>query len=176
MGAAIPFCSTSEGDEGHFYALAWCSGLLPEAKTSVEGRLVLRFSPSEGFSRFSLSAHDEPGKLRMYHRGPTHSLSIEAALVDCWITFGVPPFVWHLFPNTTDGRFISPEHETEYRRARTELCRAVYWSRTRAWGIKIANPSPLFLPPPGGYALIDPFEENEENEELLNAMMSDPRP
>jgi hypothetical protein len=162
-----------EEDNGEFYALAWCSGLYPEGKESLPARLVLYYSPSEGFSRFSFHAYDERGVRCLFHRGPDHSASAEAAVLEGWDALGTPPFAWRLTATEPHDRFASPEHQVDYARARRELCRALYGPRMRAWTTKTLDAAPFFLPPPSGFQIVDVFEETAENEEVLLSMVDD---
>src|SRR5690349_20765030 len=105
-----------EQDEGgHFYALAWCAALAP-GEPPVDVRLTLYFTPAPNFSRFSLFAHDYKGGCWLYHRGPEHSPSIDAILLNAWVTLGVPAYAWHLFPvPPSQHAFVEPIHATGYR-------------------------------------------------------------
>ena len=165
---ALPFYSPNEGG-GHFYSLVWCAARFPPAESSVSARLVLRYCPSVGFSRFSLFAYGDEGDLRMYQRGPDHSSAVEAALIDAWLALGVPAFAWHLFP--FEQSFASEDHERAYAGARQEVCRALYRARMQAWANNMTSGGALFLPPPDGFLPIDPFAANQENEELLRALI-----
>src|SRR5262245_40183556 len=110
--------------------------------------MVLCFSPSVAFSRLSFHAYEGDGMRCFYLRGPEHSESIEAALLQAWAVLGIPAFVWRLAALDKESSFVGPEHETAYRRARRELCRVLYGIRLTTWVGKVANAGPSFLPPP----------------------------
>src|SRR5690348_12044362 len=91
---SAPFHLEQE-EGGHFYALAWCAAMVPE-KPPLDVQLTLYFSPSPDFSRFSFFAHDRRGGCWLYHRGPDHSPTVDATLLNAWVTLGVPAYAWYL--------------------------------------------------------------------------------
>jgi hypothetical protein len=157
---------------GHFYALAWCPAMAPE-EPPVEVQLTLYFSPSPDFSRFSFFAHDGTGHCLLYHRGPDHSPTVDAALLNAWVGFGVPAFSWHLVALPDENPFVEPMHETGYRGARHELCRSLHGIRMTAWTNKELGSEPFILPPAGGFQPVDAFAANDENAEFLRAAVED---
>jgi hypothetical protein len=171
---SAPFHLEQE-EGGHFYALAWCAAMAPQ-DAPREVRLTLYFSPSPDFSRFSFFAHDGAGACWVYHRGPEHSPTVDAALLNAWVTLAVPAFAWRLFPMPTGDAFAEPVHATGYRAARYELCRSLHGIRVTAWsGKELASP-PLILPPLGGFQPVDAFESSDENAELLGAAVDEDQP
>jgi hypothetical protein len=160
---------------GHFYAVAWCAATVPKDPPR-EVRLTLYFSPSPDFSRFSFFAHDEGGECWLYHRGPDHSPTVDAALLNAWVTLGVPAFAWHLCAPSPRNAFVEPIHETGYRGARYELCRSLHGIRISAWSNRELETPPLILPPTGGFQPVDAFESTDENAELLGAAIEEEVP
>jgi hypothetical protein len=160
---------------GHFYALAWCTAIVPE-DPGVEVRLIIYFSPTPNFSRFSFFAFDEEGECWLDHRGPEHSPTVDAVLLNAWVTMGVPAFAWHLAPVPPANPFPEPSHETGYRGARYELCRSLHGVRMTAWTSKDLGSPPLILPPRGGFEPVDAFAATDENAELLGAAMEEEPP
>jgi hypothetical protein len=164
-----------QAEGGHFYALAWCSAMAPP-DAPREVRLTLYFAPAPDFSRFTFFAHDREGGCWVYHRGPEHSPTIDAALLNAWVTLGVPAFAWRLFAQPTAKAFVEPVHQTGYRGARYELCRALHGIRTVTWSSRELESPPLILPPAGGFQPVDASAWNEENAELLGAGMDEDGP
>jgi hypothetical protein len=171
---SAPFHLEQE-EGGNFYAVAWCAALVPEGPPR-EVRLTLYFSPSPNFSRFSFFAHDRGGGCWLYHRGPEHSPTVDAALLNAWVTLGVPAYAWHLVAQPTANAFVEPIHETGYRGARYELCRSLHGIRMTAWTNKDLGAAPLIVPPPGGFQPVDAFESTDENAELLGAAIEEDGP
>jgi hypothetical protein len=169
-----PFHVAQE-EGGNFYALAWCVAMVPE-EPPLEVRLTLYFSPTPNFSRFSFFAHDARGGRWLYHPGPDHSPTIDAALLNAWVTLGVPAFSWHLFPLPPTNAFREPIHETGYRGARYELCRSLHGIRVTAWTSRELGTPLLILPPAGGFQPVDAFASNDENAELLGAAVDEEGP
>jgi hypothetical protein len=165
---AFPFFSHETNDDGEFFALAWCP-IRFLARNADSADLVLCFSPTQGFSRFSFHAFSAQAERELYQRGPEHSESVDAALLAAWTDFGVPAFSWKLAEIPTDGVLASGVHSSGYRRARRELCRALYPVRMRVWTMAQLKANPLVLPPADGFPLVDAFAATAENEEILRA-------
>jgi hypothetical protein len=166
----IPFHTESE-DDGHFYALATCDGLYVSTRAREPATIALFFSPSQHFSRFSFQIYTHTGEWRMYHAGPDHSPSADAALLEAWVSFGVPAHAWSLFPRDAVAKFAEPEHQPVYVEARSELCRALYGPRMKVSSQQQLGVTPFFDPPEGGYVVPDAFKPSAENEELLESMV-----
>jgi hypothetical protein len=128
-----------------------------------EVRLTLYFSPTPNFSRFSFFAHDDGGHCWLYHRGPEHSPTVDAALLNAWVTLGVPAYAWRLSVLPAANAFVEPVHETGYRAARFELCRALHGIRMAAWTEHDLETEPLLMPPPGGFKPVDAYAASDEN-------------
>ncbi|MDR2876056.1 MAG: hypothetical protein LBV44_09045 [Methylobacillus sp.] len=158
-------------DDGHFYALACCACGYQPRDTSTPSNLVMYFSPSANFSRFSFQCWDHEGRSQMYHRDPDYSPTPEAALLDMWVQEGVPAYAWRLFPLGRCNDFQSAEHQQKYAAARKELCAALYGLRIKAWAQRCLNVKPLIQPPPEGYSPADAYAESDENSEILNAAL-----
>jgi hypothetical protein len=171
---SVPFHLEQE-EGGHFYAVAWCAAMAPEEPPRPV-QLTLYFSPSPHFSRFTFFAHDRAGGCWLYHRGPEHSPTVDAALLNAWVTLGVPAFAWHLFALPSVNAFAEPSHETGYRGARYELCRSLHGIRVTAWTSRELGTPLLIVPPPGGFQPVDAFEANDENAELLGAAVDEEGP
>src|SRR6266581_4288269 len=97
-----PFHSLGDGN-GHFYAVAHVFGsyVPPSGRSQGEAFYILDFSPSKGFTRFSLSIVSPDGHQFAYSRGLDELDSAEYTLLHAWRDERVPMHAWRLFPSAS---------------------------------------------------------------------------
>jgi hypothetical protein len=170
---------------GDFYSLAFVKGLYvpPSEKTKDDSFLILNYSPSKDFTRFSFAIDSADGRLHAYKRGNDTHDSIETALITAWYEYEVPPHLWALFPKSEVNRAKfgnKQKHPKQYWDARKQFCSLLYHFRLAAWfktqecatKLQFKHPlKPLFrfktIP-----RVSDPIKPNPENEEILQAVVS----
>lgn len=159
----------SQGETGHFYALATTTGTYRSPSGNEQAaELVIYFSPSKDFSRFSLYAFNDEGRCVVYHRGPDYTPSAEAMLMELSLpNFGVPPYVWSLVSITECTGFFCSEHEQAYKKARHELSRALFSIRHHSF--PSYGPVEPFFVPAGQWLPVNPNEPTEENSEIFHS-------
>lgn len=184
----FPQFHSTGSPSGDFYALAFVNGVYvpPSEKTKDDAFLVLNYSPSKDFTRFSFAIDSLDGRLHAYKRGIDTHDSIETALLTAWYEYEVPPHFWSLFPRKQVGaaKFGDKrKHPRHYWDARRQLCALLYHFRLAAW-FKTAEcaaqfefkhpPKPLFrfkqIP-----CVPDPMASNLENEEIGAAAVATER-
>jgi hypothetical protein len=126
-----PFHSPGEND-GHFYALAYVPGqyVPPSGQSQGEAFLVLNFSPSEGFTRFSLSTVSRDGYLFHYSRGTDGLDTAEYMMLRAWREEGVPFHAWRFFPSKAveASAFTDDESRAAFDAARTRVAYIIYYA------------------------------------------------
>ena len=182
--AEIPQFHSKGSPRGDFYALAFVKGIYvpPSEKTKDDALLILNYSPSKDFTRFSFAIDSVDGRLHAYRRGIDILDSIETALLNAWYEYDVPPHLWSLFPKQriSTARFASKsKHSKQYWDARRQLCSLLYHFRIAAWfkteecAAKLQFDGPVkslfrFKDVP---RISDPMEPNPENEEIGQAVV-----
>ena len=130
-----PFHSRGE-DDGHFYALAYVPGLYvpPSGKSQDEAFFVLKFSPSKGFTRFSVSTVSPDGGLFQYSRGTDELDSVEYTMLRSWREEEVPLHAWRFDPSTAveASAFTDDGARAAYEAARMRVARIIFLEIGRA--------------------------------------------
>jgi hypothetical protein len=171
---------------GDFYALAFIKGLYvpPSEKTKDDAFLILNYSPSKAFTRFSFAIDSLDGRLHAYKRGSDTRDAIESALLEAWYEYEAPPHLWSLYPKDLASKAIfanKTKHPRRYWEARSQLCMALAGCRHHAWfkteecvaQFQLRGPvKPLFRFKDAP-RIQNPMEPNAENEEILAAVMNE---
>jgi len=183
--AELPDFHSEGSPRGDFYALAFAKGLYvsPSEKMKDAAFLILNYSPTKGFTRFSFQIVSVSGQLCEYRSGEERHDSIEVALLTAWYEYELPPHLWALFPKSelSLASFrTNRTHEEQHWRARRELGALLYQFRTAAWfktqecaeQYQFAGPpKPLFrlntVP-----IVPNPLKPTAENEEIGEAVAS----
>lgn len=167
----IPFDIPTE-DDGHMYAIAYCSCLYDPSGRSVPATVGVYTTSAPGFARFSGHTFSEDGGFLHYHSGPDYSPSAEAALLDFWEAFKVPVYSWSLYPRELVSGFSAVSEETAYSAARQEFCRALYYPRGRAYAMHSLGAQPFFGVPEKGFQPVNSMAASAENEEIMAAVLA----
>jgi len=169
---------------GDFYALAFVKGLYvpPTEKTKDDAFLILNYSPSKHFTRFSFAIDSVKRDLHAYRRGTDTHDSIEFALLTAWYEYEMPPHLWTLFPKNqvSLARFAKRKHSKQYQEARRQLCAQLYHFRLAAWfkteecarKMEFDGPVKSLFRFKSVPRVPDPMAPNAENEEIGKAEMS----
>ena len=173
----------SEGSpKGDFYVLAFVKGLYvpPSEKTKDEAFLILNYSPTKAFTKFSFAIKSFDHRLRAYTRGINEHDTLEAALLTAWYEYKVAPHFWTPFPgqNLVKSNFGNKrKHAQLYSETRAQFCsllqhfRHFAWSQSEGFVKRFGLKRPMkslfrFKDIP---TISDPLELNVENEEISQA-------
>jgi len=168
----IPPFHVEGDDEGHFYALATVQALFRTSREPIPSTVVLYYSPSPEFSRYSIQSFDADAHANLYSRGPDYSETVEAALIDFWECHDLPAWAWTLFPASATGEFAQAEHAVAYAQARAGFVRALYGPRMRRHTFNSLGAARFFDPPPGGFHPGDAMADTDENREIMAAVIA----
>jgi hypothetical protein len=176
----LPTFHTKGRPRGDFYVMALAKGLYaPSEKSQCDAFLVLNFSPSKNFTRFSFAIESTDRNLRAYKRGIDENDTMEAAFLTAWYDYEVPVHLWTLYP----GKHINAEsfgnrqtHHREYFKNREQLCfllrqfRLSAWYKTDEFAKQINSKFPLkplfaFKKTP---SVPNPRKLNDENKEIAD--------
>ena len=142
-----PFHSLGE-DDGHFYALAFVPGFYvpPSGKSRDEAFFVRRFSPSEGYTRFSVCTMSSSGELFHYSRGTDELDSAEYAMLRAWREECVPLHAWRFFPSAAveAAAFTEDAARIAFEAARRRVAHILFQARTHLWTQRQFPAEPLF--------------------------------
>jgi hypothetical protein len=142
-----PFHSLGE-DNGHFYAVAYVPGFYvpPSGKSRDEAFFVLSFSPSESYTRFSVSTVSPTGELFHYSRGTDELDSAEYAMLRASRGERVPLHAWRFFPSAAieAAAFTSDSARVAYEAARRRVAHIILQARTHVWTQTQYPSKPLF--------------------------------
>lgn len=108
----------------------------PSGKTGPDAFLILNFSPSEKFTRFSYEIRATTGGMIAYKRGIDELDTLEVALLRAWYEYDFPPHQWRLYPRDEirERDFGNkPKNAREYWEARSWFCCLVRHPRHAAW-------------------------------------------
>ena len=143
-----PFHSLGE-DNGHFYAVAYVPGFYvpPSGKSRDEAFFVLSFSPSESYTRFSVSTVSSMGELFHYSRGTDELDSAEYAMLRAWREEGVPLHAWRFYPSASveAAAFTDDSARMAYEAARRRVAHIIFQARTHVWTQTQYPSKPRFL-------------------------------
>ncbi len=188
MGArrSFPVFHSKGTPRGDFYVLSFVEGLyVPSSdKVQKEAFLLVNFSPSNEFTRFSYEICALDGRMMAYIRGNDCHDSLEAVLLIAWYRYEMPPHLWSLFPksNINVSSFKNGRHAKQYAEARLEFCALLYHLRqagairdgSYAKRYKFKHPKRMFrffrfkqVPKPP-----KPWESHVENQEIAEAVMT----
>ena len=133
----IPRFHSIGDDDGHFYAVAYVVGsyVPPSGRSKNDAFLVLDFSPSKAFTRFSFSTVSPEGDLFRYTRGLDQLDSAEYALLHAWRDERVPMHAWRLFPSASieADAFGDDTACSAYEAARSRVALILYHARRQVW-------------------------------------------
>jgi hypothetical protein len=142
-----PFHSLGE-DNGHFYAIAYVPGFYvpPSGKSRDKAFFVLSFSPSEGYTRFSLSTVSPKGMIFQYSRGTDELDSAEYMMLRAWREEGVPLHAWHFYPSASveAAAFLDESTRDAFEAARRRVAHIIFQARTHVWAQAQFASKPLF--------------------------------
>ena len=142
-----PFHALGE-DNGHFYACAYVPGFyIPPSGTSRhEAFFVLSFSPSESYTRFSVSTVSSTGAMLHYSRGTDELDSAEYAMLRAWREQQVPLHAWRFFPSAAVEAAAFPDDigRIAYEAARRRVAHIILQARTHVWSQSQFPVQPLF--------------------------------
>ena len=142
-----PFHSLGE-DDGHFYVVAYVPGFYvpPSEKSRDEVFLVLNFSPSESFTRFSVATVSPGGRMFHYSRGTDELDSAEYAMLRAWREERVPIHAWRFYPTPLieTAAFTDENAQAVYKAARRRVALIIFQARTHVWTQTQFPTKPLF--------------------------------
>jgi hypothetical protein len=164
----VPF-RVNRDDGACRYSLAFVQGVYVSGSSKEPSSVILCFSPSSKFSRYSFVVLSRSGTERMFLDGPVYSVAVEAALIEGWSSLEVPPYAWSLVTMGSDAKFASKAHKDKYLARRKDLCKALYEPKVKSWAKYDMKIEPSFLPLDGEYKPDNPFAKSRHNEELLAA-------
>jgi len=178
----LPKFHTTGQPRGDFYVLTYVDGFhAPTNKRSREkAALVINYSPSTLFTRYSFNIISANGRMLAYTRGPEACDTVEMALLTAWCRYGIQPFQWKLFPKkeiTVDHFANKARHSRQYHQARKGLCFLLSKFRLGAWlktpqaakRFKFKYPTPPQFQIIGSSSVPDPYKSNDENLEILES-------
>jgi hypothetical protein len=137
-------------DSGHFYALATIEALFRTSGEPIPCTVVLYFSPSPEYSRYSIQSFDAQGHAHHYARGSDDCDAVDDALLDLWEGMELPAWAWRPVPTTGTEAFAEPAHAAAYARTKDEFLGALKdpGLRRRDRG---QCPLRFYDPPPDGF-------------------------
>ena len=154
-------------DDGQFYAVAYVVGshVAPSGGSKNDAFLVLYFSPSEGFTRFSFCTVSPEGDLLRYTRGLDQLDSAEYALLHAWRDEQVPMHGWHLFPSASIeiNAFRDDIAHGAYETARSRVALILYQARCQVWLKSKLKVEPMFQPSESDFP---PMADSPDDEEI----------
>jgi len=169
-----PFHSLGE-DNGHFCAVAYVPGFYvpPSGKSRDEAFFVLSFSPSESYTRFSVSTVSPTGEMFHYSRGTDGLDSAEYAMLRAWREQRVPLHAWRFFPSAAidAAAFTDDIGRVAFEAARRRVAHIIFQARTHAWTQSQFPAPPLFrfdeedIP--------DPMVSTPEYEDIMKCITDD---
>ena len=151
---------------------------MPSPKTREEAFLVLNYSPTKEYTKFSFAIISPEGGQLAYKRGLNEHDTIESALLTAWYEYDVAPHFWLLFPkNQADKHILKSKHAKSYTEVKGQFCsllehfRMAAWSKTEAYANRFklnraVQPMFCFKEIPSAP---NPLESNAENEEIANS-------
>jgi hypothetical protein len=169
-----PFHSLGE-DNGHFYAVAYVPGFYipPSGKSRDEAFLVLSFSPSESYTRFSVSTVSPTGETFHYSRGTDELDSAEYAMLRAWREQRVPLHAWRFFPSAAieAAAFMDDIARVAYEAARRRVAHIIFHARTHVWTQNQSGVEPLFRFDEAD--IPEPMASTPEHEDITKCMTDD---
>lgn len=163
-------------DDSHFYALAYVPGsyVPPSGKSQGEAFFVLSFSPSEGFTRFSVSTLAPDGHLFHYSRGTDELDSAEYAMLRAWREERVPLHTWQFYPSAAveAAAFTGDSAQIAYEAARHRVAYIIFQARAHAWVQTRFAVEPTFRFSEAD--IPDPMAETPESEEITKYVLLNP--
>jgi hypothetical protein len=142
-----PFHSLGE-DSGHFYSVAYVPGFYvpPSGKSRDEAFFILSFSPSEGYTRFSVSTVSPTGETFHYSRGTDELDSAEYAMLRASREECVPLHAWRFFPSASvdAATFTDDSARVAYEVARRRVAYIIFQARAHVWTQAQYPSKPLF--------------------------------
>jgi hypothetical protein len=166
MNDGPPFHTTGD-PAGHFFALAFSRGhcVSPSGTMNTPAFLVLYFSNSVDFARFSYMTVSSEGEWLSYHRGDDFLRTVEYAILRASETERVPVGAWTLYPraNVEDHAFPDGPTREAYWESRRRLCMVLYPARAAASvHEQLGKTEPLFRHDGTARHLHDGEPDNEE--------------
>ncbi|MGL4622854.1 MAG: hypothetical protein ACRCZS_28000, partial [Chroococcidiopsis sp.] len=142
-----PFHSLGK-DNGHFYAVAYVPGFYvhSSSKSRDEVFFVLSFSPSENYTRFSVSTVSPMGETFHYSRGTDKLDSAEYAMLRAWREERVPLHAWRFFPSASieSVAFTDDTARVAFEVARHRVAYIIFEARAHVWAQSQFPTEPLF--------------------------------
>jgi hypothetical protein len=144
----VPAFHTLGDDNGHFYTIAYIPGFYipPSGKSREEAFFVLSFSPSEQYTRFSVSTVSPIGDLFHYSRGTDELDSAEYMMLRAWREEQVPLHAWRFFPTAAIdvATFTDAQAKADYEIARDRVAHIIFQARIHQWSQTQFPSQPLF--------------------------------
>ena len=170
-----PFHSVGE-DNGNFYAVAFVPGfyVTPSGKSRDTAFFVLRFSPSQNYTRFSVSTVSPTGNLFHYSRGDEVLDSAEYTMLQAERAERVPLHAWQFFPSAAIDAAAFPDKcaRLAYEAARRRVAHIIFNARFYLWGQTQYPPCPLFQV--DETVTPEPMASTPEFEDITQCMTDDP--
>ena len=170
-----PFHSRGE-ENGHFYAVAYVPGFYipPSGESRDEAFFVLSFSPSESYTRFSVSTVWPTGEMLHYSRGIDELDSAEYAMLRAWREQHVPLHAWRFFPSAAieTAAFTDDIGRAGYEAARRRVAHIIFHARTHVWTQSQFPVAPLFRF--DERAIPEPMAPTPEYEDIMKCLTEDP--
>ena len=158
-------------DNGHFYAIAYVLGFY--GKSRDEAFFVLSFSPSQGYTQFSVTAVSPTGEMFRYSRGTDELDSAEYAMLRAWREEDVPFHAWRFFPSASIdvAAFTDDGARSAYEAARRRVAHIIFQARTHVWTQAQYPSKPLFHF--DAAAIPEPMVSTPEYEEISKCITDD---